>query len=72
MMTLFETSLAASDTIAPTALERLQLLVARRADAIARRLGGRPEHQRTIWLRAELEVFEAEERSGLPGLPSSG
>ena len=63
MMTLLETPLAASDVIDATALERLQLQVARRADAMVRRFGGRREQQRAIWLRAELEIFEAEERA---------
>ena len=37
----------------------LQLLVARRADALAHRLSGATrEMDRRLWLRAELEVFE--------------
>jgi hypothetical protein len=40
----------------------LQLLVARRADALARRLSMvTREIDRRLWLRAELEVFERAE-----------
>lgn len=40
-------------------LLQLQLLVARRADVLARRnLPATPEVDRRVWLRAELEVFE--------------
>ena len=40
-------------------LLELQLLVARRADVLARRnWPATPEINRRVWLRAELEVFE--------------
>jgi hypothetical protein len=65
MIMLLEPSLSPSDGADSAVLDRLQLQVARRADAIARRIGGRREQQRAIWLRAELEVFENAERAGL-------
>jgi hypothetical protein len=63
MLTFLEPSLAPADVVGCDLLERLQLRVARRADAIARHFGGREEPRR-IWLRAEQEIFEAEERAG--------
>lgn len=57
----------ATGTIVPVSVDggelfSLQLLVARRADALARRLRwATREFDRRLWLRAELEVFEREE-----------
>lgn len=64
MMILTEPSLAPANAAGSTLLDRLELQVARRADAIARRIGARREQQRAVWLRAELEIFEDEERAG--------
>ena len=57
-------------------LLELQLLVARRADVLARRnLSATREVDRRVWLRAELEVFEGAGRiecalhAGRQGVP---
>ena len=63
MITL-EMSSEATALIAPAIVEAeelfdLQLRVARRADALARRLNrATRDVDRRVWLRAELEVFE--------------
>ena len=63
MITL-EMSSEATATVAPAIVEAeelfdLQLRVARRADALARRFNrATRDVDRRVWLRAELEVFE--------------
>jgi hypothetical protein len=64
MMMLLDPSLAPAEPAGSSLLDRLELQVARRADAIAQRIGARREQQRAVWLRAELEIFEDEERAG--------
>lgn len=71
MSTMSATSIISSDSyrLAPSPegrLGQLQLRVARRADELARCWRLVPGADRTLWLRAEQEIFELEEADGGP------
>jgi hypothetical protein len=55
-------SVSTSRTLTASPLFDLQLRAARRADELARKyFQTGPEHDRRLWLRAELEIFERSE-----------